>query len=144
MADNVAAEYLGGKLSDNQWGIVIRGSDRVTLQDFDIVGSSRIFKDHTEARSLKLCSNSGWRHEGIMMPSYIWQTGSQDPGLGLRLRNVNISGFDKETQWYLCKSTEVSRPSGSEPNIQHYLLHVNTHTTFLHAIHHSLLPSLQI
>jgi len=104
--NNVAAAYLGGKLSDNQWGIVVRASDHVMVQDFDIVGSSKIFKDHTESRSLKLCSDPGWRHEGIMMPSFIFQTGSQDPGLGLRLRNVNISGFDKETQWYLCKSTE--------------------------------------
>jgi hypothetical protein len=107
--NNLAAEYLGGKLSDNQWGVVIRVSDRVTLQDFEIVGSSKIFKDHTVARSLNLCSSSSWRHEGLILPSAIWQTGPTDPGFGLRLRNVNISGFDMEKQWYPnCKSTEVS------------------------------------
>jgi hypothetical protein len=143
LADNVAAEYLGGKLSDNQWGIVIRASDRVTLQDFDIVGSSKIFKDHTESRSLKLCSWPDWRHQGIMMPSFIWQTGSQDPGLGLRLRNVNISGYDMEKQWYFnCKSTEV-RPA-FETNIHHFPPHANISTTFLDIFHHSLFPLVQI
>lgn len=40
--------------------------------------------------------------------STIWSTGQSDPGRGLRLKNVNISGFDKEKQWYPnCKSTEV-------------------------------------
>lgn len=110
LADNVAAEYLGGKLSDNQWGIIIRVSDRVMLQDYDIVGSSKIFYDHLvqNNRPLTLCSSSGWRHEGIMMMSTIWQTGDLDPALGLRLRSVNISGFDKEKQWYPnCMSTEV-------------------------------------
>jgi len=88
LADNVAAEYLGGKLSDNQWGIIIRVSDRVMLQDYDIVGSSKPFFDH-------LVQNNR-------------QTGDLDPALGLRLRSVNISGFDKEKQWYPnCMSTEV-------------------------------------
>jgi len=122
LADNVAAEYLGGKLSDNQWGIIIRVSDRVMLQDYDIVGSSKPFFDHLvqNNRPLTLCSSSDWRHEGIMMMSAIWQTGDLDPALGLRLRSVNISGFDKEKQWYPnCMSTEVRYQDIRQPRDRH-------------------------
>lgn len=100
----IAAEYRGGKMTDNQWGISLIISDRVKLQDFDIVGSSQVFKDHTAPRGFQLCPSTTWRHEGIRMMSQIWRTQPADPNLGLRLRNVSISGFDKE--WYPCKSTE--------------------------------------
>jgi len=105
--DNVqAAEWRGGSLSDNQYGLVIVYADRITVSDFDIVGSSEIFKEHTVARSLKLCGHDSWHHEGINMMSAVWRLGHNDPNLGLRLRNVNITGFDKEQEWYpKCKST---------------------------------------
>jgi hypothetical protein len=108
--NNVTAEYCGGKLSDNQWGIVLRVADRITVQNFDIMGSSQIFKDHTATRSTtyQLCSSSTWRHQGILMMSTLWHMGNLDPRLGLSLRNVNISGFDKEKEWYPnCMSTEA-------------------------------------
>jgi hypothetical protein len=107
--NNVAAEYRGGKMTDNQWGISLISSDRIKLQDFDIVGSSQAFKDHTATRdtAYQLCPSTAWRHEGIIMMPQIWRTQPADPNLGLRLRNVSISGFDKEKEWYpSCKSTE--------------------------------------
>ena len=107
--NNVAAEYRGGKMTDNQWGISLIISDRIKLQDFDIVGSSQAFKDHTATRdtAYQLCPSTAWRHEGIIMMPQIWRTQPADPNLGLRLRNVSISGFDKEKEWYpSCKSTE--------------------------------------
>ena len=37
----------------------------------------------------------------------LWRLGHTDPNLGLRLKNVEISGFDKEKTWYPnCKTTE--------------------------------------
>jgi len=103
----IAAEWRGGLLSDNQWGINFRVSDRLLLKDYDIVGSSEIFKDHTDTRSQKLCPHSSWDHTGIVMPSALWRLGHTDPGLGIRMRNITLSGFDKEQEWYpKCKSTE--------------------------------------
>jgi len=110
LADNVAAESLDGKLSNNKWGIMIRVSDQIKLQDYDIEGSSKFFYDQLVQNNwpLTLCSSSRWRHEGIMMMCAIWLTGHLDPALRLRLRNVNISGFDTEKQWYPnCMSMEV-------------------------------------
>ena len=102
----IAAKWRGGKLSDNQWGLVIRVADDIELSDFDIVGSSEIFKDHTATRSLKLCHWHGWDHDGLIMPAQIWRTGHLDPMRGIRLKNVNISGYDKEKTWYpLCRNT---------------------------------------
>ena len=107
--DVISPKWIGGHLSDNQWGIVLRGQDRVILQDFTIVGSSQIFKDHTITRPIKLCYHASWTHEGIQMMTRLWRLGHTDPNMGLRMRNVEISGFDKEKTWYPnCKTTEVS------------------------------------
>ena len=43
------------------------------------------------------------------MQSMLSNTGHLETGRGLRLRNVHLSGYDKEKEWYpMCKSTEVS------------------------------------
>lgn len=105
LADNIAAQWRGGALHDNQWGIVLRREDQILLEDFDIKGATQVFKDHTITRSRKICSSSSsWRHEGILITPNLWRTGYNDPKLGLQLRNVNITGFD--TDWYSCKSSE--------------------------------------
>ena len=49
---NVASpKWAGGHLSDNQWVIVLRAANNVQIEDYDIVGSSEVFKDHTVMRS---------------------------------------------------------------------------------------------
>ena len=108
LLDVLAAEYRGGLLSDNQWGIVLRRADGILVRDYDITGSSEQFKDHTVARSRQLCGDSSWTHQGIHMMSAVWNKGHQETGRGLRLRNILLSGYDKEQEWYpMCKSTEV-------------------------------------
>ena len=107
----LSPKFLGGLLSDNSRGIYLDGSDHIHIEDYDIVGSTELFKDHTIARSLKLCSNGGWKHQGIYMLSGLWGPYSDRQNRGLRLRNVNMSGFDKEKDWYPCKSTEVCATS---------------------------------
>jgi hypothetical protein len=105
--DVVAPTWRGGFFSDNQWGLVIREQDDVNVEDIEIIGSSEIFKEHTVARDLKLCHYNGWHHEGIHMMTAIWRLGHNDPGRGLRLKNVTFSGYDKDYEGYFCKSTQV-------------------------------------
>lgn len=108
LLDVIAAEYNGGKFYDNQYGMVLRVGDGTTIRDVDIKGSSEEYKDHTIARSTdrQLCQYTNWDHFGLMIGSRVWRTGHTDPGLGMRLKNVTISGLDKEKSWYPnCQST---------------------------------------
>ena len=79
------------------------------VYNYDIVGASEIFKDHTVTRNMKLCYHSGWNHEGIHMGTALWRLGDRDPNLGLRMKNVTLSGFDYDAyDGYNCKSQQAS------------------------------------
>ena len=141
------AEFIGGHTVDNQWGLTFRYSDKIAVQDYSIIGSTRIFKDHTESRGTKLCGKSGahsdyecpiesrfrhanihlfcccafhpdWAHVGISMFLVQWKHRSyRDPNGGLIMRNVNITDFDKEKNWYNCMETmPISFDSASNSN----------------------------
>lgn len=104
----IAAEWRGGVIADNQYGFVLRREDRILVKDFEIKGSTQAFKDHTVTRDLKLCSHSSRHQYGIQMGTTIWRTGSSDPGLGLRLKNVSFEDFDHDFASYNCASSLVS------------------------------------
>ena len=88
----IAAKYLGGLMSDNQWGLTLRAADGLLLQDWSIVGSSKEILDHTEANSMKQCPYTSWDMIGITMQHVIQRTGHLDPGTGIRYKNVTMSG----------------------------------------------------
>ncbi len=90
----ISAEFRGGLVSDNQWGLALLRSDRIIVSDFVVRGSTEVFRDHTKTRE-KLCRYSSWTHVGIEMMSTRWRYGENDPGDGLRLKNVEISDFGK-------------------------------------------------
>jgi len=52
------AEFIEGHTSDNQWGLMLRYSDKIVVQGYNISSSTKIFKDHTESRGRKLCGHS--------------------------------------------------------------------------------------
>ena len=91
-SDVLAAKYLGGLMSDNQWGLTLRAADGLLLQDWSIVGSSKEILDHTEANSMKQCPYTSWDMIGITMQHVIQRTGHLDPGTGIRYKNVTMSG----------------------------------------------------
>eukprot|EP00986_Skeletonema_menzelii_P010420 scaffold5068_cov70-Skeletonema_menzelii.AAC.1 len=124
----VYCEFIGGFLSDNQKGIEIRRSDGITVQDFVIQGQTETFKNYVnDKNSHKLCGHSGWTYEGIHMMGTMWRLDHLDPGFGLRLRNVALSGFDKEKEYYDgCPSTE---PIGLSADT-HYAAHFDYKSSF--------------
>jgi len=105
----VHCKFLGGFLSDNQKGFELRRSDGLTVQNYVIQGQTEIFKNYVrDTKRDGLCGSSGWTYEGINMMGTMFRLDYQDPGFGLRLKNVVLSGFDKEKKYYSnCPSTEA-------------------------------------
>jgi hypothetical protein len=90
----VAARFIGGIVADNQWGLIIRASDGVLVDGMTVKGYTDTLKYiTTPANRRKLCSNSGWTHEGLQMATRNYRTGEFDPNRGLRLKNIVFSDF---------------------------------------------------
>jgi hypothetical protein len=90
----VAARFIGGIVADNQWGFAFRASDGVLVDGMTVKGYTDTLKYiTTPANRRKLCSNSGWTHEGLQMMTRKWRNGEFDPNRGLRLKNVVFSDF---------------------------------------------------
>ena len=124
----VNCKFIGGFVSDNQKGLEIRRSDGISVEDFVIQGQTEMFKNYvTDNNSHKLCASQSWTYEGIHMMGTMWRLGHQDPGFGLRMKNVAFSGFDKEQEYYsTCPQTEAIGLSADT----HYAAHFDYKTSF--------------
>ena len=104
----VHCKFIRGFLSENFKGIEVDVSDGVTIEDFVIEGQTQKFKDVIEPNKdvTQPCQYSSWDYTGLDMMGTKWRYGHKDPKYGLRLRNVKFSGFDREQEFYPCKSTQ--------------------------------------